>query len=111
MLRDRERLARRVSGLKRRQRDNKPIDRGVNELRRDMAKATQLLAQREALRVTLNYPGELPVVERREDILAAIQEHQVVVVAGETGSGKTTQLPKMCLELGRGRQGLSLIHI
>ncbi|WP_081195702.1 ATP-dependent RNA helicase HrpA [Halomonas sp. BC1] len=106
MLRDRERLARRVSGLNRRQRDNKPIDRGVNELRRDMAKATQLLAQREALRVTLNYPGELPVVERREDILAAIQEHQVVVVAGETGSGKTTQLPKMCLELGRGRQGL-----
>ncbi|WP_445012254.1 ATP-dependent RNA helicase HrpA [Vreelandella stevensii] len=106
MLRDRERLARRVSGLKRRQRDNKPIDRGVNELRRDMAKATQLLAQREALRVALNYPGELPVVERREDILAAIREHQVVVVAGETGSGKTTQLPKMCLELGRGRQGL-----
>jgi len=53
----------------------------------------------------LNYPPELPVVERRPDILAAIRDHQVVVIAGETGSGKTTQIPKMCLELGRGRGG------
>ncbi|MGZ4465816.1 MAG: ATP-dependent RNA helicase HrpA [Nocardioides sp.] len=49
------------------------------------------------------YPDELPVSQRREDIAAAIRDHQVVVVAGETGSGKTTQLPKICLELGRGR--------
>jgi ATP-dependent RNA helicase HrpA len=47
------------------------------------------------------YPPELPVSARREDLLAAIGEHQVVVVAGETGSGKSTQLPKLCLELGR----------
>src|SRR6185503_16706794 len=47
------------------------------------------------------YPAELPVSARREDLLAAIRDHQVVVVAGETGSGKTTQLPKLCLELGR----------
>ncbi|MEI2779590.1 MAG: ATP-dependent RNA helicase HrpA [Tetrasphaera sp.] len=53
----------------------------------------------------LNYPPELPVVERREEILAAIRDHQVVVIAGETGSGKTTQIPKMCLELGRGQSG------
>ncbi len=53
----------------------------------------------------LRYPEHLPVVERRDDILAALREHQVVVVAGETGSGKTTQLPKMCLELGRGGTG------
>ena len=53
----------------------------------------------------LRYPEHLPVVERRDDILAALREHQVVVVAGETGSGKTTQLPKMCLELGRGGAG------
>ena len=50
----------------------------------------------------LHYPPELPVTERRADLLAAIRAHQVVIVAGETGSGKTTQLPKMCLELGRG---------
>jgi ATP-dependent helicase HrpA len=53
----------------------------------------------------LNYPADLPVVQRREDILAAIRDHQVVVIAGETGSGKTTQIPKMCLELGRGQMG------
>ncbi|MFE5339286.1 ATP-dependent RNA helicase HrpA [Isoptericola sp. NPDC056578] len=51
------------------------------------------------------YPEQLPVSARREDIAAAIRDHQVVVVAGETGSGKTTQLPKILLELGRGRKG------
>ncbi len=54
----------------------------------------------------LNYPPELPVSQRREEIAQAIRDHQVVIVAGETGSGKTTQLPKICLELGRGAQGL-----
>ncbi|MFC7492841.1 MULTISPECIES: ATP-dependent RNA helicase HrpA [unclassified Nocardioides] len=52
------------------------------------------------------YPPELPVTQRRVDIAAAIRDHQVVIVAGETGSGKTTQLPKICLELGRGTKGL-----
>ena len=50
------------------------------------------------------YPDNLPVSARREDIMSAIRENQVVVVAGETGSGKTTQLPKMCLELGLGER-------
>ncbi|MET0526304.1 MAG: DEAD/DEAH box helicase, partial [Nocardioides sp.] len=53
----------------------------------------------------ISYPAELPVSQRRDDIAAAIRDHQVVIVAGETGSGKTTQLPKICLELGRGRPG------
>ena len=52
--------------------------------------------------VDITYPPELPVSQRRDDIAAAIRDHQVVIVAGETGSGKTTQLPKICLELGRG---------
>jgi ATP-dependent helicase HrpA len=51
--------------------------------------------------VSITYPEELPVSRRRADIAAAVRDHQVVVVAGETGSGKTTQLPKICLELGR----------
>jgi len=53
----------------------------------------------------VRYPEELPVSARRADIAAAIRDHQVVVVAGETGSGKTTQIPKICLELGRGVRG------
>jgi ATP-dependent helicase HrpA len=53
----------------------------------------------------ITYPPELPVSQRRDDIAEAIRDHQVVIVAGETGSGKTTQLPKICLELGRGVRG------
>src|SRR5215470_12585115 len=53
----------------------------------------------------VTYPAELPVSQRKDDIAAAIRDHQVIVVAGETGSGKTTQIPKICLELGRGVDG------
>lgn len=55
--------------------------------------------------VNITYPPDLPVSARRDDIAKAINDHQVVIVAGETGSGKTTQLPKICLELGRGTPG------
>ena len=67
----------------------------------------QRAASREAalVGVAISYPEELPVSQRRDDIAAAIRDHQVVIVAGETGSGKTTQLPKICLELGRGVAG------
>ena len=54
----------------------------------------------------ITYPEELPVSERREDIMNAIHDNQVVIIAGETGSGKTTQIPKMCLDLGLGAKGL-----
>ena len=64
------------------------------------------LAARAAAVPVIVYPEELPVSARREEIAAAIGEHQVVIVAGETGSGKTTQLPKICLELGRGVTGM-----
>ncbi len=56
--------------------------------------------------VEIRYPPDLPVSQRKDEIAAAIRDHQVVIVAGETGSGKTTQIPKICLELGRGRAGL-----
>lgn len=57
-------------------------------------------------RPRIHYPDNLPVSQKRDDIAEAIAKHQVVIVAGETGSGKTTQLPKICLELGRGSRGL-----
>ncbi|WP_194949356.1 DUF3418 domain-containing protein [Actinomyces trachealis] len=66
----------------------------------------QQLAARAAAVPTISYPAELPVSARREEIAAAIRDNQVVIVAGETGSGKTTQLPKICLELGRGVDGM-----
>ena len=81
--------------------------------RTDQARLAALIAEGEARRArraaavpSVSYPLELPVSERRDQIKSAIRDHQVVVVAGETGSGKTTQLPKMCLELGRGVDGM-----
>ncbi|HEX4879581.1 MAG TPA: hypothetical protein VFV39_07035, partial [Limnobacter sp.] len=59
---------------------------------------------------TIVYPEELPVSQKRDDIMRLIAQHQVVIVCGETGSGKTTQLPKMCMELGRGLRGQSIVH-
>ena len=53
--------------------------------------------------LTISFPESLPVSARRDEIMAAMQKHQVIIVCGETGSGKTTQLPKIALALGRGR--------
>ena len=61
-----------------------------------------LVEQRRASVPEIAYPDQLPIVERRQELLDTIRENQVVVIAGETGSGKSTQIPKFCLELGRG---------
>src|SRR5258707_994707 len=69
----------------------------------NQAKASVELRQRRQAQVPpVNYPAALPITARKDEIVAAIREHQVVVIAGETGSGKTTQIPKMCLEAGLG---------
>jgi ATP-dependent helicase HrpA len=70
-----------------------------------MSFTVEQLDRRRELVLPLAFP-DLPVSERREDIAEAIRDHQVVVIAGETGSGKTTQLPKICLEIGPGINGL-----
>ena len=69
------------------------------------ASALRVKSRRDNLPKVL-YPEDLPVAQRLEDIRKAIADHQVVVLAGETGSGKTTQIPKICLEMGRGVEGL-----
>ena len=74
--------------------------------RPDAGAAGRREARLAARPAVLTFPPELPVSARRDEIAAAIRDHQVVVVAGETGSGKTTQLPKICLELGRGVDGV-----
>ena len=71
---------------------------------RAAAHAAARAARREAM-PPITYPPELPVSQRKDEIMAAIRDHQVVIIAGETGSGKTTQIPKICLELGRGVSG------
>jgi ATP-dependent helicase HrpA len=74
---------------------------------REVAEALARAARRQQLRpAAIAWPEDLPVVQARDEIKAAIQANQVIVLCGETGSGKTTQLPKICLELGRGSRGL-----
>jgi ATP-dependent RNA helicase HrpA len=77
----------------------------VTELAAELEGAERRVGRRRAAVPRISYPEALPITARRDEIMAAIRDHQVVVVAGETGSGKTTQLPKMCLELGRGVRG------
>jgi len=78
----------------------------MNEVAQKLHQSQQKYAQRQAQLPKPEYPPELPVSGKKDEIAAAIQQHQVVIVCGETGSGKTTQLPKICLELGRGVAGL-----
>ena len=104
MLRDARKLQRRLDGA-----------RGIKDaaeraathakIASDLARAEQRVQRRRAAVPRLRYPAELPVSQARDELLAAIRDHPVVIVAGETGSGKTTQLPKICLELGRGVVG------
>ncbi len=72
----------------------------------DLAQAESRVAERRTRLPKITFPDDLPVSQRREEIATAIQDNQVVVICGETGSGKTTQLPKICLELGRGIAGM-----
>ncbi|WP_431970837.1 ATP-dependent RNA helicase HrpA [Nocardia sp. bgisy134] len=77
----------------------------LDEIAADIAAAELRVEARRAAVPRIRYPEQLPVTTRRADIAKAIADNQVVIVAGETGSGKTTQIPKICLELGRGVRG------
>ena len=105
MLRDRFRLSKRISGANR---INKEAARNsvFDEIALDIAKSMMIVEQRFAQPITIEYPEILPVSQKKDDIAKAISENQVVIIAGETGSGKTTQIPKICAELGRGKFGL-----
>ena len=81
-------------------------DKRLEKFHADLARSCQKFEQRLRGLPKLTFDDSLPVVQRKDEIVAAIRDHQVVVVCGETGSGKSTQLPKICLELGRGVAGL-----
>ncbi|MGW2365126.1 ATP-dependent RNA helicase HrpA [Streptomyces sp. NPDC001667] len=104
-LRDAQRLGRRLEGARR---IRKPEARSAvhAEIAAEIEQAEGRIARRRAAVPAVTYPEQLPVSQKKDDILEAIRDHQVVIVAGETGSGKTTQIPKICLELGRGVRGL-----
>ena len=105
LLADRPALRRRLRSLRQRQERGQPIDQGLDQWHQALAASQALVEQRRQGVPKIQYPEELPVSERRREVADLIARHQVVVLCGETGSGKSTQLPKICLELGRGLYG------
>ncbi|MGW0915987.1 ATP-dependent RNA helicase HrpA [Streptomyces sp. NPDC002784] len=104
-LRDAHRIGRRLEGARK---IRKPEARAavIAEIEAEVGKAEERMGARRARVPAVSYPEQLPVSQKKDEIAAAIRDHQVVIVAGETGSGKTTQIPKICLELGRGVRGM-----
>jgi len=104
MLRDQRRLERRLHSAGK-ARSAPARDAALAALAGEAAQAEARVESRRAAVPRITYPAELPVSQAKDRLLEAIRDNQVVIVAGETGSGKTTQLPKICLELGRGILG------
>ncbi|MFF9059213.1 ATP-dependent RNA helicase HrpA [Streptomyces sp. NPDC014882] len=104
-LRDAHRLGRRLEGARK---IRKPEARAavLAEIEAEVASAEERMGARRTRVPAVTYPEQLPVSQKKDVIAEAIRDHQVVIVAGETGSGKTTQIPKICLELGRGVRGM-----
>jgi len=106
MISDRHAFRRQLDKLRSLAAASKPVDAPLQQLESAMQRSAERLKQRLEGLPLPTYPEELPVSGKRTDIAAAIAANQVVIVCGETGSGKTTQLPKICLELRRGAAGL-----
>ncbi|WP_432069426.1 ATP-dependent RNA helicase HrpA [Streptomyces sp. AA1529] len=105
MLGDQHRLGRRLAGA-RKIRKGEARAAVYAEISAAMdASELRVAARREAV-PPITYPEQLPVSQKKDEILATVRDHQVVIIAGETGSGKTTQIPKICMELGRGLRGV-----
>jgi len=101
MIVDRHRLRRQLDQLRR-----NPDDDRLAQLTDRINASVQRAADRRARRPELTYPDDLPITQHREAIVGAIRDHPVVVICGDTGSGKSTQLPKLCLEAGQGVHGI-----
>ena len=101
MLADRPRLRRQLLELRKKP-DEEKLAQWVTRMQ---ASCAQVTARRASLPL-IRYDDSLPIAAKRDEIKAALLKHQVLIIAGETGSGKTTQLPKICLEIGRGQYGL-----
>ncbi len=106
MIRDRQRLARQIQQIRDRLNSDQPVGKSLAKLNQAYDTSRDLCLRRAEAVPAIEFPDNLPVSARREEIAELIDKHQVVILAGETGSGKTTQLPKICLELGRGIRGV-----
>ncbi|MEH6578950.1 MAG: ATP-dependent RNA helicase HrpA [Amphritea sp.] len=105
LIADRFKIRKKIQLLQRRNNDGKPIDQQRADVDSLIAKSCQRVSLRRFDAATIEYP-DLPISKRRDEIAKTIAENQVVIIAGETGSGKTTQLPKICIELGLGQKGM-----
>src|SRR5437773_4594071 len=103
---DRYRLRNLLRAVRNDEEQGRPPDEKLEKLLTLLDESNQRREKRQSLVPRLDYDEALPVVARRNEIAAAIRDNQVVVVCGETGSGKSTQLPKICLEIGRGIAGM-----
>ncbi|MFT5422380.1 MAG: ATP-dependent helicase HrpA [Phycisphaerales bacterium] len=100
---DRARLRSRLRRFEGTHKNTAPNAQALTQIERDLTDSARLWAQRRsAVPEKIKFPADLPITAARDDIAEAIRDNQVVVLCGETGSGKTTQLPKICLELGYG---------
>ena len=103
---DRPRLSRELDRLFARRNPPAEPDGAINNLRQSIESSVAVVERLKALPLRLEYDSALPITAHREEIAKALQTNQLVVVCGATGSGKTTQLPKICMEAGRGTFGL-----
>ena len=104
ILRDQHRLGRQIERAAALRADSSQ-QKALAEILTEVETAAARFDARKLSVPAISYPPELPVSQRKDEIAAAIRDHQVVIIAGETGSGKTTQIPKICLEIGRGVAG------
>ncbi|HVX15819.1 MAG TPA: ATP-dependent RNA helicase HrpA [Pirellulales bacterium] len=103
---DRWRLRRRLHEIEQAERRGRPANDRLSRLAADLEASIALRLARRANVPHVRFDNSLPVAARRAELAAAIRDHQVVIVCGDTGSGKSTQLPKICLEIGRGLEGV-----
>lgn len=106
MLTDRLKLRNSLSTIRHLQQQQKPFDRSLAKLLAVLEPSEQRYQRRKGQLPQLRYDNQLPIFDKRREIIAALETEQVIVVCGETGSGKSTQLPKICLEAGRGIGGM-----
>ncbi len=103
---DRYRLRRRLRSIRQAHDEGKPVDRSLDRLARELDRSIELRRRRQTDIPNVVVDPSLPIAEKAAEIAAAIRDHAVAIVCGETGSGKSTQLPKICLQLGRGIDGI-----